>query len=50
MGRIIPSGTGMARYRTREIALEVAGEEAVEDELPPTGAEAEPLDEVVAEA
>jgi DNA-directed RNA polymerase subunit beta' len=27
MGRIIPSGTGMARYRTKSILLEVAGEE-----------------------
>jgi len=33
MGRIIPSGTGMARYRTKSIVLEVAGE-APADELP----------------
>jgi len=33
MGRIIPSGTGMARYRTKSIVLEVAGE-APADEPP----------------
>ena len=47
MGRIIPSGTGMARYRTKSIVLEVAGEASADE---PPAALPEETGEEAAEA